>query len=99
MIELARNCDVLIHMCRFATGMEPSAAYRQACGNHMDIAELAKRAGARSVVLTHCIPVLDRPGVLEGMVQEMKAAYDGDIIIGRDLMQVPLGAAGPQRID
>jgi len=99
MVELARDCDVLIHMCHFATGMEPSPEYRLGCGNHMDVAEIAKRSGAKTVVLTHCIPMLDRPGVLEGMVQEMRGVYDGDVIIGRDLMQVPVGPARIARVD
>ncbi len=99
MIELAKDCDVLIHMCHFATGMEPSAEYRRSSGSHMDVAEVAKRAGARTVVLSHCIPMLDAPGVLEGMVREMQSVYDGDIIIGHDLMRVPLKVRHPGRID
>ena len=99
MIDLAKDCDVLIHMCHFATGMEPTQAYRDAAGSHMDVAEVAKRSGAKTVVLSHFIPMLDRPGVLEGMVHEMKQVYDGNVIIGRDLMTVPLKISHPHRID
>lgn len=99
MIELARDCDVLIHMCHFATGMEPSAAYRQASGNHMDIAEVAQRAKAKTVVLSHCIALLDAPGVMERLVSEMRSVYAGNIVIGRDLMQIPLQIRNPHRID
>ncbi|RMD64436.1 MAG: hypothetical protein D6826_02410, partial [Alphaproteobacteria bacterium] len=99
MIALARNCDLLIHMCHFATGMEPSAAYRRACGNHMDIAEIARRAAVKAVVLTHCIALLDRPGVLERLVAEMKTVFDGTIIIGRDLMELSLNVESVHRID
>ena len=99
MVDLAKGCDVLIHMCHFATGMEPSEQYRRSSGSHMDVAEVAKRAGAKSVVLSHCIPMLDAPGVLEGLVREMQAVYDGDIIIGRDLMRVPIKVRHPGRID
>jgi ribonuclease BN (tRNA processing enzyme) len=99
MIDLAKDCDVLIHMCHFATGMEPSEEYRQASGNHMDIAEVAKRANAKSVVLTHMIPMLDWPGVMERLVNEMRAVYDGDIVIGRDLMEIPLKIRYPHTID
>lgn len=99
MIALAKDCDVLIHMCHFASGMEPSVGYRNASGSHMDIAEVASRAGAKTVVLTHFIPLLDRPGVLERMVSEMRAVYDGNIIIGRDLMQIPLKYKGVARVD
>ena len=99
MIDLAKDCDVLIHMCHFATGMEPSEAYRQASGSHMDIAEVARRANAKSVVLSHCIPMLDGPGVMERLVSEMRTVYDGHIVIGRDLMEVPLNIGYPHRVD
>jgi ribonuclease BN (tRNA processing enzyme) len=99
MIDLASGCDVLIHMCHFATGMEPSAAYRQASGNHMDIAEVASRANVKTVVLSHCIPLLDAPGVMESLVSEMRSVYAGNIVVGRDLMEIPLQIRMPHRID
>lgn len=99
MIDLSKDADMLIHMCHFASGMEPTQAYREASGNHMDIAEIAKQANVKTVVLTHFIPLLDRPGVLEQLVTEMKAIYDGNIIIGRDLMQLSLTVDYPHRID
>ncbi len=99
MIDLAKDCDVLIHMCHFATGMEPSHEYRQAAGNHMDIAEVAKRANAKTVVLSHSIPMLDWPGVMERLVSEMRTVYGGNIVIGRDLMEIPLTIRYPHEID
>jgi len=99
MVALARDCDVLIHMCHFATGMEPSPGYRAGAGSHMDVAEVAQRANARTVVLSHCIPMLDAPGVLERLVLEMRSVYAGNIIIGRDLMRVPLRVQYPHRVD
>ncbi len=99
MIELARDCDMLIHMCHFASGMEPTQGYRDASGNHMDIAEIAHRANVKTVVLTHFIHLLDQPGVLEQLVTEMKTVFDGNIIIGRDLMELSLNVKYPHRID
>ncbi len=99
MIELARDCDILIHMCHFATGMEPSKAYRQASGSHMDIAETAQRAKVKTVVLTHCIAMLRAPGVMEGIIDEMRTIFDGNIVIGQDLMEIPLKISHPHKID
>jgi ribonuclease BN (tRNA processing enzyme) len=99
MVALARDSDVLIHMCHFATGMEPSEAYRRGAGSHMDVAEVAARANAKTVVLTHCIPMLDWPGVLERLVSEMRSVYDGHIVIGRDLMTIPLDIRYPHVVD
>lgn len=99
MVELAGDCDVLIHMCHFATGMEPSEEYRRSCGSHMDVAEVARRANAKTVVLTHCISMLDAPGVMETLIGEMRAVYGGNIIVGRDLMEIPLEVRHPHRVD
>ena len=99
MIDLAKDADMLIHMCHFATGMEPTPAYRKAAGSHMDIAEIAKRANVKTVVLTHFIHLLDNPGVLEQLVGEMKTVFDGNIIVGRDLMTLSLNVEFPHRVD
>jgi ribonuclease BN (tRNA processing enzyme) len=90
MIELAKDCDVLIHMCHFATGMESSGSYRQSAGSHMDIAQVAQRANAKTLVLSHIIPVLDKPGIMERLVIEMQSVFSGNIVVGRDLMEIPL---------
>jgi ribonuclease BN (tRNA processing enzyme) len=99
MIALARGADMLIHMCHFASGMEPTPTYRSASGSHLDIAEVARRANVKTVVLSHFIHLLDNPGVLEQLVTEMKAIFPGNIIIGRDLMELSLKIAYPHRID
>lgn len=99
MIDLAHECDVLIHMCHFASGTEPSKEFRLTNGSHMDVAEIARKSNAKSVVLTHIVPALDEPGVLEHMVCEMSSIYDGNIIIGRDLMEVPLHPRLPVSIE
>lgn len=99
MVELSKDADMLIHMCHFASGMEPTPAYRDASGSHMDIAEIARRANVKTVVLTHFIHLLDRPGVLEQLVGEMKTVFDGNIVIGRDLMTMSLDISMPHRVD
>lgn len=92
MIELANGCDVLIHMCHFMVGTEPNAEFRRTQGGHLDVAEIAKRAGAKTLVVTHMPASLDEPGVAERMVHEMHEIYDGNIIVGRDLLEVPVRA-------
>lgn len=99
MISLAREADVLIHMCHFPTGLEKSAAYREATGSHRDVAEIAARAKVKLLVLTHMIPLLDRPGVKERVLTEVHEVYDGPVILGEDLMEVPLRVKYPHRID
>lgn len=89
-VELAKGADVLIHMCHYYSGTEPSEAYRLGCGNHIDTAHVARNAGVKTLVLTHQLEQIDRPGIREQIVVEMSKIYDGVIIWGQDLMEIPL---------
>lgn len=93
-VALARGCDVLIHMNHHLSGTEPSPSYRAACGNHRDNAAIARRAGVRTLVLTHLLPQLDEPGVRERVVQEIHQEFDGQVIWGEDLMRLTLTGSG-----
>ncbi len=89
-IDFARGADVLIHMNHFLSGTEADEKYRETTGSHLDNAITAERAGVTTLVLTHLLPSLDRPGVKEGMITEMARSFSGTIIVGEDLMEVPL---------
>lgn len=91
-VELARDCDVLIHMNHYFSGTEPSAAFRAACGNHRDNAVIAKRARVKTLVLTHLTAQIDQPGVREQIVHEIQQVFDGRVIWGEDLMQISVAA-------
>ena len=91
-IDFAKGADILIHMNHFLSGTELTPEYRQMSGSHLDNAETAKQAKVGMLVLTHFLPMLDKPGVKERMVAEMAEIYSGKIILGEDLMQVPLSA-------
>lgn len=93
-VELAKDVDVLIHMTHYRTGTEPTEIYREVCGNHIDTAEVAKRSGCKTLVLTHILEQIDQPGVREALLREMMAIYDGNIIWGEDMMEIPI--SGPQ---
>ncbi len=99
MIDLAENCDVLIHMCHFASGTEPDEEFRLSCGGHMDVAEVARKANAKTLVLTHIPPPLDEPSCMERLVSEIAGVYEGNIVVGRDLMNVSLKTGHPIKID
>jgi ribonuclease Z len=99
LVDLARGCDVLIQMNHHFSGTEPSEQYRLACGNHVDNAELAARAGVKTLVLTHLLPQLDTPGVREEMVFQIRRRFDGAVIWGEDLMRLSLGTGGVGSIE
>ena len=70
----------------YFSGTEPSAAYRRACGNHRDNAVVARRAGVKTLVLTHLLSQIDQPGVRERIVREIAQEFEGNVIWGEDLM-------------
>ena len=86
-------------MNHFYTGTEPTAAYRKACGNHLDTAKVAAEAGVGAVVLTHITHQIDHPGLRERIIKEMAAIFSGDIIWGEDLMEIPVRRENMGRID
>lgn len=94
LIELARGCDVLIHMNHYFSGTEPTASYRLACGNHRDNAVIAKRAGVKTLVLTHFLAQIDQPGVRQQIIREVQQEFDGNVIWGEDLMRLTLAESG-----
>jgi ribonuclease BN (tRNA processing enzyme) len=69
---LARDCDVLVHMCHYMSGTAPSktfaaftfAAFTFAAFTmgHMELAEMAARARVRNLVISHVTEQFDRPG-------------------------------------
>jgi hypothetical protein len=77
-------------MNHYFSGTEPSPAYRAACGNHRDNADIAKRAGVKTLVLTHVLAQIDQPGIREQIVHEIRQVFEGTVIWGEDLMSLTL---------
>jgi ribonuclease Z len=89
-ISLATGADVLIHMNHFRSGTEPTAIYREVCGNHIDTAKVARAAGVKTLVVSHMLEQIDQPGIREEILREMMAIFDGHIIWAEDLMEIPI---------
>jgi ribonuclease BN (tRNA processing enzyme) len=98
-VDLAKGCDVLIHMNHHFSGTEPSAAYRAAVGNHRDNAATAKKAAVKTLVLTHLLAQIDQPGIREQIVHEIREVFDGRVIWGEDLMKITLEPTGISTIE
>jgi len=97
--ELARGCDILVHMNHHFSGTEPTAAYRAACGNHLDNAALAQEAGVKTLVLTHVLPQIDQPGIREQIVHEIQKVFTGRVVWVADLMELTVERAGIASIE
>jgi ribonuclease Z len=98
-VELAKGCDILIHMNHYFSGTEPTPAYRAACGNHRDNAIIAKRAGAKTLVLTHLLAQIDQPGIREQIVHEIQQVFEGKVIWGEDLMRLGISSSRVNTIE
>jgi ribonuclease BN (tRNA processing enzyme) len=98
-VELAKGCDILIHMNHYFSGTEPTPAYRAACGNHRDNAIIAKRAGVKTLVLTHLLAQIDLPGIREQIVHEIQDVFDGKVIWGEDKMRLSISGSRVANIE
>ena len=84
--ELASDADLMVCLC---TGVQddidgtPEAEYM--CGS-TSAAELAQAAGAKRLALVHQSHFLDEPGQTERALRDVTAAYDGEVVWGRELM-------------
>jgi ribonuclease BN (tRNA processing enzyme) len=88
LVELARDCDVLIQMNHYISGTEPSAAFREACGHHLGNARLAREAGVKTLILTHVPPDLDTADIRDRVLAEAREIFEGRVFWGEDLMEL-----------
>jgi ribonuclease Z len=99
LIELAQGCDLAILMNHYQSGTELTASYRQAVGNHQDNALIAKRAGVKTLVLTHFLAQVDQPDIREQILREVGQEFGGQVIWGEDLMQIRLAGKELAKIE
>jgi ribonuclease BN (tRNA processing enzyme) len=96
--KLARNCDVLVHMCHYISGTQLSDAFAESCMGHMELAALARDVGVRNLVTTHITEQFDRPGVRERVIAEMSTVFKGNLFFGEDLMEIPLASPALEKL-
>jgi ribonuclease BN (tRNA processing enzyme) len=99
MEDLARNADVMVHMCHFISGTALNAEFEKRNGGHLEVARLAQAAGVKNLVASHITEQMDVPGVRERLIREMAEIYRGNLFFGEDLMEIPVGAPGPRKLD
>lgn len=102
LIAWAKDVDLLVHECfmhgemvarrggRVDQGLENVAAYHTLSS---EVGKVARRSGARALLLTHFVPVaFDR----DALLAEVTADFAGPVLIGEDLLSVdvPRGAVG-----
>lgn len=97
--ELAKDCDVLVHMCHYMTGTAPSKTFSAFTMGHMELAEFAAAANVRNLVISHVTEQFDRPGLRERIVREISSVYSGHIFFGEDCMEIPFAGPAPVKLD
>ena len=99
MEELADHCDVLVHMCHFLSGTALSPEMDRRNMGHLELARLGASARVRNLVVSHVTEQMDVPGVRERLIREMSALYAGNLFLGEDLMEIPVGPPVPAKLD
>jgi ribonuclease Z len=97
--ELARGCDVLVHMCHYLTGTAPSKAFSAFTMGHLELARFAQEAQVRNLVISHVTEQFDQPGLREQVIREVGEIYKGNIFFGEDLQQIPVSGPKLARLD
>jgi ribonuclease BN (tRNA processing enzyme) len=90
MERLSQGCDVLVHMCHYLSGTALCPEFAESCMGHKELAALAQKAGVKTLVITHVTEQIDQPGVRERVLREMSTIYEGNLIFGEDLMEIPV---------
>ena len=91
LIQLSNKADVLVHMCHMINGVVTDERITSCCSGHLDAARNARDAGVSTLVLVHMTEPFDRPSIRERIIHEVSDVYDGNVIFGQDLLDIPLG--------
>jgi ribonuclease BN (tRNA processing enzyme) len=57
---------------------------------HLELADLAARAGVKNLVLTHITEQFDKPGARERVIGEITRIFKGNLFFGEDGMEIPI---------
>jgi len=99
MMQLARNADVLIHMCHYLSGTELGKEFAQGCMGHMELAKLGQQAAVQNLVISHITEQMDVAGVREQVLRDMHTIYSGNLFFGEDLMKIPVQSPDPRSLN
>src|SRR5687768_16257266 len=99
MQDLAQDCDVLVHMCHFISGTQFHDEFARRNMGHLELATLGREANVKNLVASHITEQMDVPGVKERLIREMSEIYRGNLFFAEDLMEIPVGAPGPRKLD
>ncbi len=86
--SLARGADVLIQCCYLAEDEITNRAFqrlaRHVIASSQQVGRIAAHNEVKKLVLTHVRPKPE--AMMHALVQDVRSGYDGDILLGEDLM-------------
>jgi len=99
--EFAKDCDYLVHEAMYGPAMDRLVRLNPAAktlNEHLhaahtlttDVGRIAAKANARNLVLTHFVPSGDASVKPEDWLSGVRENYHGNVILARDLLEVPL---------
>ncbi|HEV8547518.1 MAG TPA: MBL fold metallo-hydrolase [Polyangiaceae bacterium] len=100
--DFAKGADVLVHEVMHPDGLEkllkrvPNATTLRAhlLASHTvpaDVGKIAAAAGVKTLVLSHLVPGDDPSLSDERWTADIRQHFDGRIIVGKDLLEIPVG--------
>lgn len=99
MVELARDVDLLVHETMHVPSLDAitsihtgSTILKHLVESHTrsdEVGQVATRAGAKTLVLSHFVPSGDTVEE-ETWRSDAEQGFAGEIVVGRDLMRIPL---------
>jgi ribonuclease BN (tRNA processing enzyme) len=98
MAPFAQGADVLVHMCHYLTGSQLDEGMLKGCGSHKMVAEVARDAGVKTLVLSHITEQMDVPGVRERAIHEIAEIFPGQVIWGEDGLRFTAGELRPAKL-
>ena len=87
--DLAKGADVLVFVCIGIDGEIENKEESNYMAGTRGAGKLAQEAGAKKLVLVHNTHIGDH-GAMERAIADVARVYDGEIIMGAELMDVPL---------
>jgi len=100
LIALARDADVLVHevyfdetaVDRLVAGVGNAARLKESILSHhtsaADAGRVAREAGVQTLVLSHFVPPEDAAITDEMWIGAVRANFDGEVVLGKDLLEL-----------
>jgi ribonuclease BN (tRNA processing enzyme) len=100
LVRLAKGADILVHEVLNTEGVDAAVGIagvaNEALKRHIieahtpteEVGQVARDAGVKKLVLTHFVPSLPAFDKPEIWIQGVRKFYDGEIIVGQDLLEI-----------